>query len=156
LSAEPQIILASGPSIGMVQDLWREYWLSLGLPPDFQNFAEEVCGLPGAYDSPRGRLLLALVTGEPAGTAAFRPIGAHSCEAKRLYVRPEYRGKRIGKALLERLVLEARLEGYREMFGDTLKSMTAALDMYSQAGFAVVPAYSSMPTPDAIFLKLCL
>jgi GNAT superfamily N-acetyltransferase len=156
MSAETEIILASGPDIGIVQDLWREYWQSIGLPPEFQNFAEELSTLPGAYAFPGGRLMLALVEGKPAGTAALRPIGERCCEAKRLYVRPEYRGEGIGRALLDRLVREARLEGYREMFGDTLKSMTSALRMYGQAGFSVVPPYSSNPTPDAIFLRLSL
>lgn len=150
------MILASGPSIGTVQDLWREYWLSLALPPDFQGFAEELSGLPGAYASPRGRLLLALVAGEPAGTAALRPMSAQCCEAKRLYVRPQYRGQGIGKRLLDQLVSEARAEGYQEMYGDTLRSMTSALKMYRQRGFAEVPPYSGTPTPSAIFLKLAL
>lgn len=154
MSTATEIILASGPNIGLVQDLWREYWRSIGLPPDFQNFIEEIASLPGAYSYPRGRLLLALCGGRPAGTAAFRPLDHQSCEAKRLYVRPQYRGKGIGKALLEELVREARREGYREMYGDTLKSMASALKMYSQRGFSEVAPYSANPTPGAIFLKL--
>jgi GNAT superfamily N-acetyltransferase len=156
LSAETEIILASASDIAIVQDLWREYWQSLGLTSDFQHFAKELNSLPGAYAWPKGRLMLALVAGEPAGTAAFRPIAEHSCEAKRLYVRPQFRGKGIGKALLDRLVREARAEGYREMLADTLKSMTSAQTMYGLAGFSLVAPYSSMPTPDAIFLRLSL
>jgi GNAT superfamily N-acetyltransferase len=151
-----KIIPASDQDIEAVRELWTEYWVSLGLAPDFQNFAEESLGLPGAYAPPKGRLLIALVQAKPAGTAALRPLSGQSCEAKRLYVRPRYRGRGIGRSLVDRLINEARLAGYKEMYGDTLKSMKSALQMYNQIGFREVGPYSSDPTPGAIFLKLSL
>ncbi len=153
---ELDIILASGHDIETVQTLWREYWDSFGLPQDFQNFAEELRTLPGAYAEPEGRLLLAQSQGKSAGTAALRPLNTHCCEAKRLYVRPQYRGKGIGSALLNRLIEEARAAGYQKMYGDTLTSMTTALQMYNRLGFSEVPPYSTNPTPGAIFLRLFL
>jgi GNAT superfamily N-acetyltransferase len=150
------IIPASDQDIEAVRDLWTEYWDSIGLPPDFQGFAEERLALPGAYAPPKGRLLIALVQGKPAGTAALRPLSGPSCEAKRLYVRRRYRGRGIGRALVDRLINEARLAGYEEIYGDTLKSMKSALQLYHQIGFREVAPYSSDPTPGAIFLKLCL
>lgn len=62
----------------------------------------------------------------------------------------------MGRALLERLINEARLAGYEEMFGDTLKSMESALQMYKRLGFCKVGPYSLSPTPGAVFLKLSL
>jgi putative acetyltransferase len=149
---EVEITVAAGRQIAIVQDLWREYWSSIGLPPDLQGFAEEVAGLPGVYGPPGGRLFLAMIEGEPAGTAALRPLDARRCEAKRLYVRPRYRGQGVGRALLDRLVAEARMEKYRAIYCDTLKSMTAALQMYKENGFSEVAPYSDTPTPDAIYL----
>jgi carbonic anhydrase len=153
---EIKIISASDRDLYFVRSLWLEYWESLGLPDDFQDFAEELNTLPGAYAPPSGRLLLALFDGKPAGTAALRALTQRSCEAKRLYVPPQHRGKRVGRFLLQQLITEARAAGYREMYGDTLKSMTAALQMYGRMGFAEVSAYSAKPTPDAIFLRLTL
>jgi GNAT superfamily N-acetyltransferase len=150
------ISLASGQEIGTVRDLWLEYWESFALPRDLQGFAEELKTLPGLYAPPEGRLLLARIQGEPAGTAALRRLSANSCEAKRLYVRPQYRSQGIGRALLWRLTEEARAAGYEEMYGDTLKSMKSALRMYRDFGFSEVAPYSSSPTPGAIFLKLSL
>jgi len=154
--SEASVKIASTRDVRTIQSLWREYWKSLGLASDFQNFAEELRTLPGLYAPPQGRLLLAQVGSSPAGTAAFRPIDRRSCEAKRLYVRPKYRGKGIGRALLAELIKEARVAGYQEMFGDTLKSMTSALQMYRQIGFVETSPYSSNPTPEALFLKLSL
>jgi GNAT superfamily N-acetyltransferase len=147
---------ASDQEIAIVQSLWREYWASFRFSPCFQNFEEELRSLPDAYDGPRGRLLVGYVCGDPAGTAALRPINERSCEAKRFYVRPKYRGKRIGRSLLERLVEEARAAGYRNMYGDTLESMTQALDLYKRFGFLETPPYAADPTPGAIYLKLSL
>lgn len=139
-----------------IRNLWREYWNSLSLAPEFQSFAEELRTLPGRYAPPQGRLLLARVDGEVAGTAALRPIDSVCCEAKRLYVRPHYRGSGVGYALLAELIEQARSAGYKEMYGDTLPSMTSALRMYRQIGFSETEPYSSNPTPGAIFVKLSL
>ena len=150
------IRVASAGEIGAVQDLWREYWLSLGLPGDFQHFEEECAALPGEYGPPRGRLLLARISGDPAGTAAFRPLNDQACEFKRLYMRPQYRGAGLGKALLHQLLAEARTLDYKEIYCDTLKSMTSALRMYERMGFVQVEAYADHPTPNAVFFRLSL
>jgi putative acetyltransferase len=154
--SEPRITLASSQEMNTIQSLWREYWESLGLPPDFQNFDKEIRTLPGVYAPPEGRLLIATIQDSPAGTAALRVLGSSCCEAKRLYVSPQHRGKGVGTALVNRLIMEARAAGYREMFADTLKVMAPALHMYRQFGFSEVPPYSANPTPDAVFLRLTL
>lgn len=155
-NSEATIVLASSQEIESVRHLWSEYWDSLGLPADFQDFAKERKSLPGAYGVPKGRLLLALSQGNPVGTAALRPLRGRTCEAKRLYVRPSYRGHGVGRALLSNLMQEARAEGYEEMYADTLESMAAARRLYVQMGFSEVAPYSSNPTPGAIYLKLLL
>jgi GNAT superfamily N-acetyltransferase len=144
------------PEIAEVQELWREYWAGLQFSPRFQNFEKELETLPGAYAAPKGRLLLAYLGNAPAGTAALRPIDEHACEAKRFYVRPKYRGKGIGRSLLEQLVEEARAAGYETMYGDTLETMREALELYKRFGFEESGPYSANPTPGAIYLKLGL
>src|ERR1039457_5778059 len=82
-----------------VRELFREYWGSFGFSACFQNFEREVAGLPGAYAPPGGALVLALIDGQAAGCAALRRFDAQRGEAKRLYVRPEFRGRGVGRAL---------------------------------------------------------
>ena len=156
MSVAVRIVLASEEQLNMVRSLWREYWDALRLPDAFQNFATELETLPGVYVPPLGRLLLAFLEDEAAGTVALRPIHDRACEAKRLYVRPRYRGQGIGRSLLSRVIEEARTAGYREMYGDTLESMTSALAMYREIGFCEVPPYGANPTPGAIYLRLAL
>jgi GNAT superfamily N-acetyltransferase len=152
-----ELIEASNPAdIAAVQELWREYWRALGLSLDFQNFEEELRTLPGKYAPPSGRLLLVRIDGEPAATAALRPLRPDACEAKRLYVRPDYRRRGVAGSLLKALVAEARGLGYRHLYGDTLTVMASALDLYRRLGFVEVGPYSDDPTPGAIYLHLSL
>lgn len=141
--------------LSAVETLFREYWESFGFTPCFQDFGAEVAGLPGKYAPPGGRLGLARVAGEAAGCVALRPVDERRCEAKRLYVRPRFRGSGVGKTLLEWVVAEARVAGYREMVGDTMPVMERALAMYERAGFERTGPYAEA-TPGAIFIRLKL
>jgi putative acetyltransferase len=140
-----------------VRALWREYWASMGLPETFQDFGTELQGLPGKYRSPRGVLALAFIDQRPAGTVALRPLQGTACEVKRLYVRPEFRGRGVGRALMLWIIERARALGYTTMHGDTLPIMSDALRMYRDMGFSVIDhPYSIAPTPGAIYLELRL
>jgi putative acetyltransferase len=139
-----------------VRTLFQEYWDSFGFTPCFQGFGEELTRLPGEYVPPGGRLALALVDGRPAGCIALRRFDVGRCEAKRLYVRPEFRGHGLGRALLDWVIAEARAAGYREMVGDTMPVMDRALSMYDRYGFERTSPYTDDPTPGAVYLRLNL
>ncbi len=98
----------SPEQIASVRELFLEYAQSLGFSLCFQSFDEELAGLPGDYAPPEGRLLLATYDSQPAGCVALHKLDSRSCEMKRLYVRPQFRGKGLGKALTERIINEAR------------------------------------------------
>lgn len=136
----------------------REYatWLEFNLC--FQGFEEEMQSLPGKYAPPTGRLLLALWDGRPAGVIALRPLQEPGlCEMKRLYVRPEFRGHRIGRILAERIIGEAAGIGYSQMRLDTIPGkMDAAIEMYRDLGFAETVPYYSTPVGETLFLELAL
>ncbi len=143
----------SDSEIATVRELWREYWESFGLSLDFQGFGEELQGLPGVYGADGGMLLLATFHDEPAGTIALRRLDRTAGELKRLYLRPKYRGHGLGRRLLEAAMERAAAMGYQSLYADTLPSMVDALGLYQRAGFELVEAYSSVPTPGAIYMK---
>ncbi len=145
--------------VGQVKELILEYvaWLKLDL--DFQGFAEEIAGLPGKYAAPEGRLLLALVKGRPAGCGALRRLDGETCEMKRLYVRPAYRGLGIGRALAQALIAEARAIGYRRVRLDTGDWMVEAPALYHALGFRPIEPYYPVPDdlrPHITFMELDL
>jgi len=142
--------------IRMVRELFLEYSESLGVDLCFQGFAEELASLPGEYSRPEGRLLLMMDEQQAVGCLALRPIGHNVCEMKRLYLRPEYRGKGAGRTLIDTLIRAAREIGYERMRLDTLPSMTKAIAIYRSLGFKEIPPYRVNPVAGASFLELNL
>jgi ribosomal protein S18 acetylase RimI-like enzyme len=145
-----------GRHIDDVRPLFTEYAASLGFSLCFQGFDDELAGLPGAYAPPLGRLLLARVDGVVAGCVALRPLDEGVCEMKRLFVRPAFHGRGLGRQLVERLIKEGSAAGYPAMRLDTVPSMTAALGLYASIGFVDIPPYRPNPIPGARYLELVL
>ena len=152
-----QLRLAMFPDdLKTVRVLLREYETELGIDLCFQGFEQELAALPGDYAPPRGCLLLAEVEGAVAGCVALRPIDSETCEMKRLYARPAFRGRRVGHALAEAIIAEARRIGYARMRLDTLPVMTEAQSLYGRLGFVDIAPYRENPVAGTRYMELTL
>ena len=146
--------------IATARELMVEYanWLEYNLC--FQGFEEEMRTLPGKYAPPSGRLFLAFWNGQPAGVVALRPLPQDVpgiCEMKRLYVRPQFRGHAIGRALAEELIAAALSSGYSAMRLDTIPGrMDGAISLYRELGFKEVAPYYNTPVDKTAFMELSL
>jgi GNAT superfamily N-acetyltransferase len=139
-----------------VKDIFLEYVRSPTVSLEFQDYEAEFADLPGKYAPPCGRLLLAWKEGSVVGCAALRQVDASTCEMKRVYVRPAARGTQLGRRLIERLIQEARMTGYRRLCLDVLPEFVAAKKIYSSLGFKDAAPVAFNPVPDTQFLALDL
>lgn len=144
--------------VSAVSELFRAYAASLDVDLCFQGFEAELAAMPGKYAPPKGELLIARnAQGGPIGCVALRPIEPEgACEMKRLYVVPDGRGLGLGGKLVTMLLAEARRIGYREIWLDTLPSMTGAISLYGKLGFEPMDAYYATPVGGTIFLRRIL
>lgn len=139
-----------------IRELFTEYAASLDFDLSFQNYEKEYAELPGEYTPPNGRLLLAIYGTEIAGCVALRSITEDICEMKRLYVRPNLRGKGIGRSLAMAIIEAARKIGYSSMRLDTVPSMKGAVSLYQALGFKNIKPYRYNPIGGAQFMQLSL
>jgi GNAT superfamily N-acetyltransferase len=147
----------SAAQIAQARELFLEYAQSLGFSLCFQNFDQELADLPGDYAPPDGRLLLAEFEGQVAGCVALHKLEEGICEMKRLYLRPQFRGKGLGRVLADRIIGEARRIGYRRMRLDTVEPvMKDAVGMYRRIGFREISAYCANPVAGALYMELLL
>jgi carbonic anhydrase len=139
-----------------VRQFFRNYAGWLGVDLGYQNFAEEMASLPGAYSPPTGRLFFAELDGRPAGCIGIRAATEGVCEMKRLYVEPESRGSGVGRELALAAIKAAKSLGYRKVMLDTLPAMRIAVKLYRELGFKEAPAYYPTPIEGTMFLALDL
>ena len=146
---------ATGRQIADARSLFREYeaWLNLDLC--FQGFEDELAGLPGKYALPYGRLLLAYQDEQSAGCIALRKLPNNICEMKRLFVRNDFRGLKVGVQLIEKLITDAREIGYEKMRLDTYPAkMGKAVSLYESHGFRKIEPYYDNPHDGVLFMEL--
>ena len=170
---------AGDGDLDVVRTLLREYatYLNESVGEEhicLGNYEKELITLPAPYHSPGGVILLAMVGDEPGGVIALKPLtplrsvfpGERACEMKRLWVRPQYRGLRLGKLLSEGLIEQARARDYTAMYLDTMPgTMQAANHIYVELGFAPLERYGDNPvlrpqqgsednrSPDVVFFR---
>lgn len=153
-----EIIQAETPEqIEETRKIFREYetWIDLDLC--FQGFEEELTNLPGKYSQPDGRLFLAISDGKVAGCVALRKLEDGICEMKRLFLRDEFRGQKIGNLLIEKLIADAQEIGYKKIRLDTFPpKMEKAVRLYQSHGFTEIKPYYQNPHGETLFMELQL
>lgn len=121
-----------------------------------QNYEEELSHLEEKYGPPSGRLYLARCGKEAAGCIGLKKIDDQNCEMKRFYVRPQFRGRKLGVQLMQKIIMDAREIGYSHMLLDTLPFLEDAIRMYKKSGFYTIDHYNDSPVSTSIYMRLDL
>jgi ribosomal protein S18 acetylase RimI-like enzyme len=155
------VAVERGKNLELVKSLLEEYFASREFegsifPEEVQAFQKQLSELPAEFAGPSGCLFLAMYGKLPAGCVGLRDLGNGICEMKRLYVRPEFRGLKIGRKLMESIIVEARRIGYSAIRGDTIPSMQAAQALYASLGFKEIGPYRYNPIEGVKFMELKL
>jgi putative acetyltransferase len=122
----------------IIRDVMTEYG---AVGPGFAIHDAEVDAMYAAYRGPESRYFV--VTGPddvPLGGGGFGRLAGTArvlgtAELRKMYFRPEIRGKGLGRMVLERCIREARSLGFRVMYLETHSSMKEAQTLYRKAGF---------------------
>lgn len=136
----------------LVREMLEEYGRATRTDLSFQNFEQELASLPHDYDP----ILVAWLDDAAAGCGALRKLDEETCEMKRLYVRPAFRGKAIGRALALAIIEAAKHRGFSRMRLDTLPSMGEAMSLYESLGFVDIAPYRFNPIEGTRYMELAL
>ncbi len=129
--------------------LIREYleWLNglvkrdYGIEFDVNAMIESDLADPDKFRPPDGRFYLALYDNAVAGVGCLKRLAEGVGEIQRMYVLPAFRGKGIGRAIVNRLVDDARMIGYRQLKLESLEFLKAAHSLYRSVGFREIDPY---------------
>ena len=143
-------------SLAAARTLIREHFQAHSEAHSDSQIAAVIDRLPDPYVEPLGGLWIAWEDDEAAGCVALQSLSDDTGEVKRMYVRPEYRGKGIARALANLVIEEARTRGYARLRLGTLESMGPAQNLYTSLGFRPIEPYRNIEFGTTLFYELDL
>ncbi len=129
---------------GVAGNLMREY----GIEYPAEHAVEQDMAALDKFMPPKGRLLLAYIGDSPAGVGCLRELEWKTGEVQRVYVRPDFRGQGVGKALLRKLIDESIVIGYTRLRLESSRFMTEAHHLYRSMGFAEIEPFDQSEIPE--------
>ena len=118
----------------VAKKLIREYSQIKGAESCFVTLEKELADLGAFYQG--GAFLIGYENGQPVATIAIRRIDERSCEAKRLYIKPECRGKGYARILMNAMLERCRALGFEEVTFTTKPAvMSIGYGLYQRMGF---------------------
>lgn len=134
-------------------ELFKEYAQGLGIDLQFQKFDNELQILPSMYGPPMGELWLIQDQEKFVACTALRQLDKNTCELKRMFVQPAYRGQHLGEQLLEIALNTAQEIGYQSMKLDSLRRLVPAVNLYLRYGFEEIAPYNYNPEADVVYFE---
>ena len=117
-----------------IKELFIEYSQIKGAEGCFISFDKELADLKIFYSG--GAILVGYEEEEPFGCIAIKKVDDDTAEAKRLYIKPKYRGKGYSRIMLNSMISKARELGYNDICFTTRPDvMEVAYNLYKRMEF---------------------
>lgn len=118
----------------IIKDLFVEYSHIKGAESCFVSFDKELSDLEGYYSG--GAILIGYEEDKPVACVAVKKINSETCEGKRLFIKPEYRGKGYARIMIKAMTDKASELGFKEVVFTTKPAvMSVGYDLYKRMGF---------------------
>ena len=118
----------------IVKELFVEYSHIKGAESCFVSFDKELNDLPGYYSG--GAIIVGYEEDKPIACVAIKKISDETCEGKRLFIRPEYRGKGYARIMLKAMTDKAFELGFKELIFTTKPEvMRIGYSLYKRLGY---------------------
>ncbi|MEO8623582.1 MAG: GNAT family N-acetyltransferase [bacterium] len=143
-------------SVAAARLLVRAHLLAHSANHDAEGAERVVAILPEPYVAPEGVLWIAWEGAEALGCVALQALAPDTAELKRMYVRPESRGRGIARRLTEHAIAVAAAKGYARLRLGTLPHMHAAQRLYTSLGFQPIAPYRSVEFGETWFYERSL
>ena len=121
-----------------IRELLLDYQKTISSHLCFEDFKKELENLSEYYPLPKGCLFAGFAEDILAGCVALKPVDAETCELKRFYVKPEFRGLGLGVMLLGKAITYTKNLSYSEIVLSTLPVMEKAVSLYKSCGFVEI------------------
>ena len=118
--------------VELVRTTLGEFGITFGLGAATD---EQLLHLPASYTAGGGAFFVAVDGDVLIGTAGVAPVAPGVFELRKMYLRPEARGKGTGQQLFDACLAHVRTQGGHRMVLDTTEQMTAAIAFYERNGF---------------------
>ena len=150
-------VLAGAADWAAFEALLRRYAATDLDQPATSSIWNDLADLPARYGAPTGGVVLAWSGAAAVGCGAFAATRETSlCEVKRFYLLPAWRGRGLGRALVNAVLQQARAAGYARAGLSTWNHNESGLALYRALGFATVPPFKTHPNPDLVYLGRAL
>ena len=149
--------LASAADWAAFEALLRRYAATDLDQPATSSIWNDLADLPARYGAPTGGVVLAWSGAEAVGCGAFAATRERGlCEVKRFYLLPAWRGRGIGRQLVQAALQAAHRAGYARAALSTWPGNSAGLALYRALGFEPVPPFKTHPNPALLYLGRAL
>lgn len=135
------------------KDIIIEYLDTLGIDLSYMNLQHEFAEMKQMYGGNNGTFFYALDETQIIGCVGIRRVENEIAELKRLYVRDNYRGYKVGVTLLENALKSAKNLGYKKIRLDVIPTLQIAKELYISFGFYEIEPYFNNPVKGTTYME---